>query len=151
MKKQNQQKEGTFEANMINEIILEINYKKYCPACDQTKNVDEFYNQSSYCKPCRRSKERIYSKTTTGSDRIRNYKLKQRYGIDENIYRQMYYANNGCCYICDKPKDYKKLHTDHSHTNNKVRGLLCGKCNMALGLLNDDINIIRKVETYLRK
>lgn len=32
-----------------------------------------------------------------------------------------------------------------------MRGLLCQKCNMALGLLNDSRTLMRQAELYLRK
>jgi len=48
------------------------------------------------------------------------------------------------CAICGLPEtDYqqygvKNLAIDHNHRTKKVRGLLCSKCNRALGLLNVD-------------
>lgn len=44
-----------------------------------------------------------------------------------------------------------KLYIDHCHTNGHVRGLLCQKCNSALGLLQDDINILTNAINYLKK
>lgn len=52
------------------------------------------------------------------------------------------------CAICGQPGG-KDLHVDHDHRRQEVRGLLCGKCNRALGLLNEDPKIVRAAETYL--
>lgn len=38
---------------------------------------------------------------------------------------------------------YNNWHTDHCHTTGKVRGILCGWCNTALGKFQEDPNILK--------
>ena len=38
---------------------------------------------------------------------------------------------------------------DHIHGTNIVRGLLCRKCNLALGLFGEELNTLRKAIEYL--
>jgi len=45
----------------------------------------------------------------------------------------------------------KWLSVDHCHNTNKVRGLLCSRCNTALGLLKDDENTILNALMYVRE
>jgi hypothetical protein len=40
---------------------------------------------------------------------------------------------------------------DHCHKTNKVRGILCRSCNLALGLMNDDLVKIRKLAKYITR
>lgn len=40
---------------------------------------------------------------------------------------------------------------DHDHRDGHVRGILCSACNVALGLLNDDTEIIRAAYNYLKR
>lgn len=41
------------------------------------------------------------------------------------------------------------LHVDHNHVTNEVRGLLCGPCNRAIGLIKDNIKTLSNLITYL--
>lgn len=57
---------------------------------------------------------------------------------------------NGRCALCGGPPTKNgKLDIDHDHKAGKVRGLLCHKCNYALGLLQDDSGLLLKASNYL--
>lgn len=82
----------------------------------------------------------------------RNSLLKFRFGISHDIYEEMLKSQNFKCAICETDqKDLdKRLAVDHCHTTGTVRGLLCGSCNRALGLLKDDYKIVNKAKEYLK-
>lgn len=79
-------------------------------------------------------------------------KIKEDYGLSLNEYNELFKKQNGNCAICGKNQSvFKyKLAVDHCHKTNKIRGLLCGKCNTALGSLEDDIIILQKAINYLK-
>lgn len=89
----------------------------------------------------------------------REERLKREFGITLVVYQQMFNEQNGCCKICYKPETrsvaksgkINDLAVDHCHTTGKIRGLLCGKCNTAIGLLNEDENILNNCIEYLKK
>lgn len=60
-------------------------------------------------------------------------------------------SHSGKCDICQGgPTDrWNTLHIDHCHTTGRYRGMLCGKCNKALGLFNDDTELLDKARSYL--
>jgi len=70
----------------------------------------------------------------------RKQHLRRHYGITEAFYNELNNKQNGVCKICGndpkiqgKSKMNKILHIDHDHKLNVIRGLLCSRCNGALG------------------
>jgi recombination endonuclease VII len=81
-------------------------------------------------------------------DKSRATKLLCLYRMATDHWDQLYTSQNGLCAICDKKR---KLNVDHDHTTGKVRGLLCFKCNTALGTFEDTISGVQRVIDYLEK
>jgi hypothetical protein len=52
------------------------------------------------------------------------------------------------CELCGKHGKGKTMHFDHCHVSGKFRGWLCIKCNVVLGLVNDDPSWLRKIADY---
>ena len=60
--------------------------------------------------------------------------LKRSYGIDSIEKAKMVMAQLNKCLICDAEfKNSRVTHVDHCHTSGKIRGILCSRCNGALG------------------
>lgn len=86
-----------------------------------------------------------------------------KYGLTPEDYNALYEVQNGLCAICKEPgKRYpirltkppaternKRLHIDHNHATNKIRGLLCHRCNNMLGFARDNIETLRSAIMYL--
>ena len=121
-------------------------------------------------KPARRSKEarnryrRLYKERHP--DKVREYSkvytarpeakaartaqhLKAKYNITLADYSKMLDSQGGVCAICCMPPGSKRLGVDHNHSTGAVRGLLCYACNMAIGLLHDNADRIRKAASYI--
>lgn len=82
-------------------------------------------------------------------ERNKGFKLK-KYGITYDQYVEMLEQQEGQCGVCkDKLDQGKHTHVDHCHSTGKVRGLLCNKCNVALGLLKDNPDIAHAAGRYL--
>ena len=80
--------------------------------------------------------------------------LKKLYGITIDQYEEMYNKQNGLCFLCNssqvESKNNRNLCVDHNHFTNKIRKLLCNKCNIALGLFNEDIPLMERAIQYLK-
>ena len=99
----------------------------------------------------RRSKE-WREKNPEGSKlNIRKAHLQTTYGLTLEDYDYMLENQNEGCAICGTKDTGKWKHfcVDHNHKTGEVRGLLCHKCNLGLGALNDDLDIIKKAIVYL--
>jgi hypothetical protein len=77
--------------------------------------------------------------------------IKRNYGIDASDYEEMMVKQEGKCSICKEVcSSNKRLSVDHCHLTGKVRGLLCSKCNTAIGLLKDDVALLSTATEYLK-
>jgi hypothetical protein len=82
--------------------------------------------------------------------RARNYYIRVHYNLSEEDFQQAWDKQDGKCKICERPfEGTKKPHIDHDHETGAFRGLLCGRCNAALGLLREDVKIFRSAIKYL--
>jgi hypothetical protein len=88
---------------------------------------------------------------------IRKKNLRQ-YGMSLEDYDFFLEKQGGVCAICKKPevvvesgKAPRTLHVDHCHSTLRVRGLLCQRCNLMVGLSKDSSAILRDAADYLEK
>jgi hypothetical protein len=100
----------------------------------------------------KRAKKRPSSKADPSSVRrtpAEEKRLKQTYGISEDDYQAMLKAQGGVCAICERHQRYQRLCVDHCHKTNKVRGLLCTRCNRNIGRFYDSVRLLRRAADYL--
>jgi hypothetical protein len=74
-------------------------------------------------------------------------RLRRVYGLTIEDYDRMLVQQGHACTICRRKSD-DKLHIDHCHATNTVRGLLCRKCNTGLGNFDDDPDRLREGAAY---
>lgn len=101
-----------------------------------------------------RPKQLEYYRNGKGKVNNRKGLLTRIYNIDQETYDNMILDQQGVCAICKRPETRDKtkyLSVDHDHLTNKVRGLLCAKCNSALGQFEDNIEVMENAILYLKK
>lgn len=86
------------------------------------------------------------------------HKLKYRYGMTVEEYTIKLKEQNNVCAICKcaeiakyRSKAPQHLSVDHNHKTGKNRGLLCDRCNRAIGSFRDDLKIVKSAVVYLQK
>ena len=90
------------------------------------------------------------------ADRLsRKSYLRKKYGITIEQYEAMICEHNNVCVICFRsPRgngSRAKLHIDHCHETGKIRGLICPNCNTALGMVEDNTNILKRMIEYVER
>jgi DNA-directed RNA polymerase subunit RPC12/RpoP len=78
----------------------------------------------------------------------RNCRLRTYYGLAPEEYEALAASQEYKCAICKTPFDGTE-HLDHDHSSGWVRGILCKKCNPAIGLFDEDIVRIQEAIEYL--
>ena len=84
-------------------------------------------------------------------EKLRKRKLERTYGIDLD-YEKLFQDQNGCCAICGRSytEFQRPLCVDHDHDTGEVRGLLCSPCNVAIGLLRSNTDVLLQAIRYLK-
>lgn len=142
---------------------------KICPNCKETKLLHEYYTDNArkdgwsfYCKKCtaaickksrekRKAEGHRYKGTPYNADTNRFAQLKHYYNLTREEYDRLVIKQSYLCAICEsEPRGNTRLHVDHDHKTNQVRGLLCDDCNNGLGRFEDDIELLRKAIEYLQ-
>jgi hypothetical protein len=98
------------------------------------------------CKKQNRDPAREYAK-----ERRRTLR---RYGLSQERYDAILAAQGGVCAICrtDTPGGRGETwHIDHCHESSQVRGLLCHMCNVGIGNMRDDPELLIRAAEYLTK
>lgn len=129
---------------------------KTCSKCGEEKFLTDFSKDRgkkdglrTQCKVCRsKYQSKLWRSLSSKSRKHRKeYSRLRPYGLSKQQYEEMLSVQNGCCAICPKHLTYS--HIDHCHTTNKVRGILCPKCNHGLGMFGDDPELMKKAIEYL--
>ena len=135
---------------------------RVCPECKVRKPRHLFYvnvlrksGMSCHCKSCtkRRAREWRVAHPDYFKRSLRRLELERSYGMTEEEYAHLLKMQNFRCAICktDVPGGrYGKFHLDHNHDTGELRGLLCGRCNAALGMFCDSLKSVMRAAKYLR-
>lgn len=137
-------------------IGCETREVKTCTKCRVEKSVEDFHRSKSekdgrqrVCAAC--NKKRLQSpENVARRQRYSWLSCLKKFGITEQDYNDMFERQLGLCAICRKPENDIKLAVDHCHETGRVRGLLCKKCNMGIGLLNDSPDTLISAAMYLK-
>jgi|SRR5665647_314117 len=148
---------------------------KMCRVCLIEKPASDFNAHkttrdrlSSWCRECTAIRKKEYPHTRpkdkrrdrdNGRERHRKLVLRRLNVPEEQIPTIVLEAGTGSCHICGcytqnlntSVPSTARLHVDHCHQTNQYRGLLCLRCNLALGMVDDDPEILMNMILYLRK
>jgi len=144
----------------------------WCSTCKRFKPGSEIAGRinRTKCKECVRIQGRkdyakhkvrdnarrlLYAKQNpmAEAERDRKAHLAER-GLDGAWYQRTLNKQGGTCALCGGHQNHakqKNLCIDHCHTTGKIRGLLCSRCNLRLGQLEQYPGWFERARAYLKK
>ncbi len=138
---------------------------KQCTVCKEIKELDQFYNVKSTkdgkgyrCKECDNKARQKWSANNPERSHLsqRQRNLKHRFGVDLEWYEKQFKKQNYSCAICETKtnktvgdRQFWNFSVDHCHDSGKIRGILCNNCNRALGLFQDNPELLKKAASYV--
>lgn len=145
---------------------------KICPKCKQSLPHTAFNKSNrrdglqTYCRSCHNAIQREKYNSDPAEkvkrqmrERKRNSlnplakkdsELRRLYGIGIDVYLKMLQDQEEVCKICKQEcKTKYSLSVDHDHKSGKIRGLLCNRCNRAIGMFEDNPELLRLAAEYI--
>lgn len=125
----------SLRARMVNSVNRPDGHLMICRGCNRSGNT---------------ARMRGWRERNPGYNRA-EYFVKQ-YNLTLDEWEAMFDSQDGACAICTRDFDRDNtaaIHVDHNHETGEVRGLLCQKCNLAIGYLQDDSAASRRAAVYL--
>lgn len=114
--------------------------KKMCPKGHNMRRVS-----TNNCIVCEHENNR------KRKDSIRWRRYKKLYNLSADDFDLMMKEQKGLCGICESSLSNIHTHVDHCHNRGIVRGLLCSRCNQAIGLMDEDASRFDKAKKYLAR
>lgn len=134
---------------------------KLCPPCGSYKPIGSFspqvrgkYGLKTECKDCsadrakrlRESKDPEFLRSSH-----QKWHLKKKYGLSQSSWDVMWATQGAKCFLCAASLTLGERNhaTDHDHLTGKVRSILCAGCNLGIGHLRDDPELMRRAAAYV--
>lgn len=135
----------------INWKLSMVKRKDYlCKTCNAEHRKQRYKANIELAREKARNKADSWRKRNPEKDLAAQLR---RYNLSVESFKTLETKQNGVCAICKDPPGVnpwqKRLCVDHDHETNRIRGLLCDKCNRALGMLGDNVEAFKRVIKYL--
>lgn len=125
---------------------------KKCAGCKKELPLSEFpqrKHKAWRCKACYNAYKSEWS--AKNSEKVQAYSRKGYSGLDYEEYAEDLKATH--CPICRREfgdTAATKQNVDHCHDTGAYRGVICGRCNRALGILGDSVESLGRALAYLK-
>lgn len=117
--------------------------RSHCRACIKMANLEWQARDPEHARACwRKSYKKYYNAEYQHKKKLAAYRISQE------DYDLMLNFKNGRCHICNETLATIP-HIDHCHYTKQVRGMLCMKCNTAIGSMRDNPALMRKAADYV--
>ena len=157
MAKANSQPIRRFRKRSREPLSLFPDAPRWCSGCQRDLPPNSFTGDKanrdglhSSCRECRAATRKAAYRANPQPFAIRH--VRRTYGIEPEMFAAMVKAQGNACAICGADMGSgKQRHVDHCHTTGRVRALLCGRCNVAIGNARDDPGLLRAMADYIER
>lgn len=125
---------------------LKYHHGRYSKNLLRNREYAREYQRKLFTDPARRAKRAAYDSQQWQGRRWEIY--KREYGLTMDQFHAMFEAQGELCKLCGDVLGISP-HLDHDHKTKRIRGLLCGHCNKALGLFRDNPEVLRRAAAYV--
>ena len=146
------------------EYLMKVLYDHNKPKSKQTGSPEKYPQGFFNAKKCRhcgkmftpKAPSELYCSDFCKNSGVTEASYKRVYGITLEEYLDLAESQHFVCKLCGKENFAMGqnhsgcLVVDHDHKTGKVRGLLCHNCNRALGLFQDDPELLLRASQYLK-
>jgi hypothetical protein len=138
---------------------------KSCTVCKISKPHSEFYRNKhmanralNQCKRCVQSAIRARRRVVRNDPALwsqaqlskrRRYE-RRVYGVTKDVWYEMFGSECAICAVDVLTLPVNQRCFDHCHTSGRVRGILCHRCNSAMGKFEDDPALLERAAQFLR-
>lgn len=141
-------KAGSVAWQAANPGKVKVSKSKYRAShVEETKAYDAAYRAAN-AEKIRASQAKYRASRQASGETLAKDRMR-KYGVSPDCFQLMLAVQKNACAIC-KEIFLKPPHVDHCHKTGEVRGLLCGSCNRALGLLKDSPDLLESAKEYLQ-
>lgn len=125
--------------------------------CKRGHDMDVYRKQhpngDTYCSLCKKIRYDNFRKNNPEKAKLycQNSNRRRFYNLEPSEYKALLDLCDNKCMICGNNHKDKTLHIDHCHNTRIVRGLLCHHCNTAIGLFNENVDIMLQAIKYLNE
>jgi len=97
-------------------------------------------------------REKARRETPEARAKAKAYHLYRNYGITWDEREAMIVCQGSVCAVCGSAEwGHMGPLVDHDHKTGEVRGIVCHKCNIGIGLIGDNLERAKSVVDYLEK
>lgn len=125
----------------MNEVV----HLKKCADCGEAKPL---MKGRLICRDCRNLNQRVQRRDNLDqhlkdnrNGKVKHYGIKYIGDINEWYEEQLKRQGGKCaiadCFSVPQIQPHKRLYMDHNHKTKELRGLLCNRCNMILGVIEE--------------
>lgn len=127
-------------------------HAKKAVANSRKRDPDKIKNRQANWVEKNRDRLREKSRTKYQAEKHlwRERELRVKFGITSVQYDELLEAQGGVCCLCKGLPGKRAYSVDHDHVTGVIRGLLCRGCNVGIGNLKDNPDLLEAAARYIR-